>query len=189
MTNIDRIQSFLEIFFKILQLNPNINDFVYNEFSLQHELGTFLRQQLGQNYTIQFEKNIKSLYENSNTVKKEIDIIIFNKTESYAIELKFPRNGQYPETMFSFIKDIAFMEQAKELGFTATFCVCLVDDKNFYSGKNEGIYQYFREPTQPIQGEIQKPTGARDDSVSLKKSHQVNWQNLKDKHYFYIIQI
>lgn len=187
--NTDNIQKLIEIFFNILKLNPNIDDFVYNEFSLQHELGTFLRQQLGHKYHIQFERNIKKFYENSQTIKKEIDIVIFNDNEKYAIELKFPRNGQYPETMFSFIKDISFMEQAKSLGFTATFCICLVDDKNFYQGKNDGIYQYFRQPTKSIQGEIQKPTGDKDDKITVEKSHQIHWQELKEKYHYYILKI
>lgn len=67
-----------------------------------------------------------------NFVKKEIDIVIENDSqERYAIELKFPRNGQYPEQMYSFIKDIRFMEQVESAGFTKTFCICMVDDKNF----------------------------------------------------------
>ena len=37
------------------------------------------------------------------------------KKNRYAIELKFPRNGQYPETMFSFVKDIKFLENQEEI--------------------------------------------------------------------------
>ena len=56
-------------------------------------------------------------------------------SEKYAIELKYPRNGQYPEQMYSFVKDIIFMEQLKTEGFDATFSMVLVDDKLFYEGK------------------------------------------------------
>lgn len=60
---------------------------VYNEFSLQHELGIFLREKLP-SYKIQFERNVKDFFRNKKTVKKEIDISVFNeeKTENYAIE-------------------------------------------------------------------------------------------------------
>lgn len=45
--------------------------------------------------------------------------MIFNhdKTEKYAIEIKFPTNGQYPEQMFIFCKDIKFLEELKNNDF------------------------------------------------------------------------
>ena len=87
---------------------------IYNEFSLQHELGIFLREKLP-DYRIQFERNVSYFTPDNKTIKKEIDIIIFNedKSEKYAIELKCPLNGQYPEQMYSFVKDIKFMEELK----------------------------------------------------------------------------
>ena len=116
---------------------------VYNEFSLQHELGIYLRNHLS-GYKIQFERNIH-FFGIGEAVKKEIDIVVYNDKEKYAIELKFPRNGQYPEQMYSFIKDICFMEEMKQAGFDKTYCFALVDDKNFYSGKKQdGIYAFFR---------------------------------------------
>ena len=39
--------------------------------------------------------------------------------------------------MYSFIKDIAFMEQLKNNGFDYTHCLTMVNDKNFYSGKKQ----------------------------------------------------
>lgn len=48
--------------------------------------------------------------------------MIYNNSEHYAIELKYPLNGQYPEQMFSFVKDIKFMEEMKELGFNEAYC-------------------------------------------------------------------
>lgn len=61
---------------------------VYNEFSLQHELGIFLRAQLP-DYKVQFERNTK-FFGISGTIKHEIDIVVFNDKESYAVELKYP---------------------------------------------------------------------------------------------------
>lgn len=116
---------------------------VYNEFSLQHELGIFLRANLT-GYKVQFERNTK-FFGIQGTVKHEIDIVIYNNSERYAIELKYPLNGQYPEQMFSFVKDIKFMEELKVAGFNAAYCLTLVEDKNFYSGqKQDGIYAFFR---------------------------------------------
>ena len=117
MSNImeNSITPVIETFWKYIQEN-NIE--IYNEFSLQHELGIYLRNKLPE-YKIQFERNVTFFQDkmsNFQTVEKyikhEIDITIFNYelTECYAIELKYPRNGQYLESMYSFIKDIKFME-------------------------------------------------------------------------------
>lgn len=43
-----------------------------------------------------------------------MDIVIYNESEKYAIELKYPQNGQYPEQMFSCVKDIKFMEELRK---------------------------------------------------------------------------
>jgi hypothetical protein len=63
---------------------------------------------------IQFERNVLSLFQQtSHFIKKEIDVCVYSqdRTQKHsAFELKFPRNGQYPEQMFSFCKDIAFAE-------------------------------------------------------------------------------
>lgn len=116
------IVSLLEEFVDLIR-NEEVE--VYNEFSLQHELGIFLRAKLTGN-KVQFERNVK-FFGITGTVKHEIDIVIYNENEKYAIELKYPLNGQYPEQMYSFVKDIKFMEQLKEAGFMAfltnRFCV------------------------------------------------------------------
>lgn len=133
---LEHIQAFIK------KLQNNEVD-IYNEFSLQHELGIYLRNVLP-DYKIEFERNI-GFFKLTNTVKKEIDIVIYNDHKKYAIELKFPRNGQYPEQMYSFVKDIRFMEELKQKGFDNTYCLTFVDDKNFYSGKKtDGIYSFFR---------------------------------------------
>ena len=160
---------------------------VYNEFSLQHELGIFLRNQL-EGYKVQFERNTKH-FGISGTVKHEIDIVVFNDTERYAIELKYPLNGQYPEQMYSFVKDIAFMEQLKEMGFDGTYCVTLVNDKNFYSGKKtDGIYSFFRNNGK-LFGVIEKPTGKSEESIELKRSYPIKWEGLTSDMMYYIVDI
>ncbi len=135
------------LFLKFFDIVDQQSIEIYNEFSLQHELGIFLREALPM-YKVQFERNISFFTNDKSTVKKEIDIVIFShdRAEKYAIELKCPLNGQYPEQLYSFVKDIKFMEQLKKRGFTKTCCVVLVSDRPFYEGKlNEGIYKYFRE--------------------------------------------
>jgi hypothetical protein len=150
---------------------------VYNEFSLQHELGIFLRDKVA-GYKVQFERNVEKSFDIQNTIKHEIDIVLDNGSERYAIELKFPHNGQYPEQMFAFVKDIRFMEEVKKAGFAATYCLTLVDDKKFYSGgeKQDGIYAYFR-GGKPIHGHIDKPTGKKDQQVEIEGTYTIDWHD------------
>ena len=179
-----------------MNFNILLNDFlervenneieIYNEFSLQHELGICLRTELP-DYKVQFERNTK-YFGISALVKHEIDIVIYNDQERIAIELKYPVNGQYPEEMFSFIKDIKFMEQMKESGFDKTYCLTLVDDKNFYSGKKiDGIYSYFRN-AEKIQGTIIKPTGKKDEIIDIHGGYNINWNACGNRKY-YLLEI
>ena len=70
---------------------------IYNEFSLQHELGIFLRHRWP-TYRVQFERNVSHFgAAKSGFTKRELDLAVFSpdgKTLRCAIELKFPRNGQ-----------------------------------------------------------------------------------------------
>lgn len=186
------IQDFLDnVLGKLLYDND-----VYNEFSLQHELGIYLRNELKKrgNYKVQFERNVNDtdVFGTSfSSVKKEMDIYIFNidkekekVKERYAIELKFPRNGQYPEQMYSFVKDIRFMDDVKNIGkANRTFVVTLVDDEKFYSKNSplsvSGIYQYFRAGV-PITKTICKPTGKGKgvNSVIIGGSYTIKWEQV-----------
>ncbi len=163
---------------------------LYNEFSLQHELGIFLRSKLPE-YKVQFERNVSYFGIYSGTIKKEIDIVIFSpdRKEKYAIELKYPRNGQYPEQMYAFTKDILFIEELKALGFDATAAVTLVDDKPFYAGdNNSGIYQYFR-GGKPIHGTIYRPTGSTKgkEHIDIKGEYTIKWKPI-EKSMYYIVE-
>ncbi len=171
---LEQIQSFIEYI-----KNQKIE--IYNEFSLQHELGFFLRKSL-ENKFLQFERNIS--YFNAikkDFIKREIDISIFNDNRSCleAIELKFPRNGQYPEQMFSFCKDIMFLEQLLEAGFQKASLLIFADDKNFYHGNSDGIYSYFRKKSL-LTGKILKPTGAKDKELFLRGSYFIDWLPVHD---------
>jgi len=147
---------------------------IYNEFSLQHELGIFIRNALN-DMKIQFERNVSYFrLANINFVKKEIDISVFEIKDNTifleaAIELKYPRNGQYPEQMFSFCKDIQFAEQLKQAGFRNTFVVIFADDHLFYEGNSDGIYGYFR-GKRILTGKIKKPTGTKSQEVNITGS-------------------
>lgn len=164
---------------------------IYNEFSLQHELGIFLRNELP-SYLVQFERNIKYFSASKFPfTKRELDIAVFSKDKTelkYAIELKYPRNGQHPETMFSFCKDIAFIEELKIAGFSHAALLILVDDHLFYSGSGDGIYGFFRSG-KPVAGRIEKPTGLKNDYVTVKGSYVVSWSDVADKTKYAVVEV
>ncbi len=164
---------------------------IYNEFSLQHELGIFLRKELPQ-YKIQFERNTRYFSPDKyEMVKREIDICVFSPDKSelkYAIELKCPRNGQHPEQMFSFCKDIAFLEQLRTAGFSRAALLIFADDHLFYQGGGEGIYGLFRSG-QAITGRIQKPTGKKDEYVEISGSYIASWSPVVAKTHYTLVEV
>ena len=81
------------------------------------------------------------------------------------------------------------MEQLKDDGFDATYSLTMVNDKNFYSGKKtDGIYTYFRDG-EMLQGTIEKPTGKKAESVTLKKRYIIKWEGKTDHLKYYIVDI
>lgn len=184
-----------------MKLNHHITEFakavgsgsveIYNEFSLQHELGLYLRNRLS-NCKVQFERNVSHFkLAKSELEKKEIDIAI-TSTESgarlSAIELKYPRNGQVPESMFGFCKDIAFLEQLVSSGFQSAYFLAVVDHRHFYSGNGEGIYGLFRSGV-PITGKITKPTGAKDKELNIIGSYTASWLPVSGDTRFCMVQV
>jgi hypothetical protein len=185
MNTISLIQEFIQ---KIIRKEIEI----YNEASIQYELAIFLRNKLP-DHKIQLERNVSYFgFAKSNFIKKEIDIVIFNhnKTDKSALEIKFPTNGQYPEQMFSFCKDIKFLEQLKSKGFSNNVFICFADDANFWSGKAEetSIYRFFRKP-ETIIGLIQKPTGSKDEEFDIEGSYMANWQLINNLMRYFIIKV
>jgi hypothetical protein len=69
-------------------------------------------------------------------VKKEIDLVIVPADQSwhFAIELKCPRSGRVPETMFDACRDLQFLEQLLPMGFGAGLFLMHVEDRAFYQG-------------------------------------------------------
>lgn len=183
----------------MLELVANVHEFfnrlrsggveIYNEFSLQHEVGGYLRTVIPHGTCrVQFERpsNFFGIASHQ-LLKKEIDIAVFSQDHVYkaAIELKFPRNGQYPEQMFSACKDVAFLEQLVDRGFDLGLFVMAADDRLFYEGSDTGgVYSHFRSGT-PICGLIQKPTGTKDQSFAVRGSYILNWHQLTDSEIRY----
>jgi hypothetical protein len=151
---------------------------IYNEFSLQHEFGIFLRG-VQQNMKVQFERSAEWFFGHDDFVKTEIDLTVFSGDKSQldcAIEFKFPQNGQYPERMYSMCIDIAFLEQLKVAGFKRGYLIAFADDPLFWQGrKTDGIYGYFREQ-RALTGTIRKPTrGEGIPSVTISGQYTIDW--------------
>lgn len=173
-------------------------DLIYNEFSLQFELGIFLREN---GYKVYFEKNVESedICKGNGVkefVKKEMDLYIIDGKNKYAIELKFPTNGFYKKRMFHFIKDIRFMEQVKELpNFEKTYCLTLVKNdsvgEKFFKGNDTGIFTYFQNEIDIPSEEIKNPSkkSKKGKSITLDKERSAVWKNINDKFWYYLIEI
>jgi hypothetical protein len=168
---------------------------IYNEFSLQHEFGFYLRTTCGTAFKTQFERPVSFFgLHRSNFVKKEIDISVFapDQKEKYAIELKYPRNRQYPEQMFKACQDICFLEQLRQSGFVKCCFIIVAEDHLFYShdshGDQTGIYKFFRADV-PIHGNIWKPTGAKDDAVEIIGNYSVVWNDVDKNRKYAVVEI
>ena len=166
---------------------------IYNEISLQHEFGIFLRN-AQQESKVQFERNVSFFFNSTDAfLKKEIDLAVFaadKKTLHYAIEFKYPRNGQYPVQMYSFCEDIAFLEQLKKAGFAKGYFIAFTDQTLFYEEglNNGGIYEYFRKG-KVLTGLIQKPTGNKDKSVTLEGKYKVEWNTVNEILKYMLVEI
>ncbi|OIO15221.1 hypothetical protein COV53_00605 [Candidatus Gottesmanbacteria bacterium CG11_big_fil_rev_8_21_14_0_20_37_11] len=165
---------------------------IYNEASIQYELAIFLRQRLP-NYKVQLERSIRYFgLKKQGFEKREIDIVIYDTAlqDKHAIELKYPTNGQYPEQMFSFCKDIRFLEQLAENGFHENLFIVFADDANFWTGKSaeDSIYRFFRGGIE-LQGTITKPTGKKSHEIELRRNYTVKWENMNEKLKYWIAEI
>ena len=91
--------------------------------------------------------------------------------------------------MYSFVKDIIFMEQLLNNGFDATYCLTMVKDSKFYSGKRmDGIYAFFR-GNAILCGEVKKPTGNSEEIIEVSRKHSINWEGNKNQLKYYIVDV
>ncbi len=166
---------------------------IYNEFSLQHEVGCYIRSVLPAKFRVQFERPIDFFGIEHRTIeKKETDIVVFStdQREKSAIELKFPRNGQYPEQMFKACQDIRFLEQLCDAGFKQGLFIMVADDDGFYRAKaqNDGIYRFFRSG-QLLHGSIRKPTGRKDHVLNIRGTYQITWVPIRGKFKYAVVLV
>lgn len=156
---------------------------IYNEFSLQHEFGIWLRKHAHHpNLKIQFERPVRFFGVDGKLTKKEIDLACYAPPLApiLVMEFKFPRAGQVPIQMFKFCQDVAFVEELvlKEKRFPIGCALIVADDGDFYRGdrhKADTIYSCFRDGI-PIRGTIEKSTGTPELSAVLLGEYRIQWQ-------------
>ena len=157
---------------------------IYNEFSLQHEFGVFLRNTTPPEFKVQFERPVSYFGIEDELKKTEIDIATFRspQAEREVVELKFPRRGRTPDTMFDTCIDIQFIEQLKKHGFIGGYAILVADDSDYYQPKREkgGIYPYFRSG-RTLNGRIMPRTGRKVDSVDIKGSYVLVWHPIRNE--------
>ncbi len=147
----------------------------FNEKSLQHNIGEYLKERLGDNYIVQYERNInyfKSLKNISKHLKSEIDLVVLEKNSPkniheqkkpiFIIELKFikafdqslqKKTASPTKTLYECLCDIEFVEQCKDVGIEAmSLILCDYDivhsNVSFDKGrkpKYESLWKSFRE--------------------------------------------
>ena len=164
----------------------------FNEAELQHELGFWLRTRMCPDYHVYFERPASHFFESARgLVKKEIDLVVSPPDRSwyYAIELKCPRNGRIPETMFDALRDLKMLEQLVSSGFAEGLFVMHVDDPGFYkTGIQTGIYKHFRSGLM-ITGQHTKPTGAKDECIELTGEYTVRWQDYRSAGQYWVQRV
>jgi hypothetical protein len=63
------------------------------------------------------------------------------------------------------------------------------DDHLFYIDKGDsGIYKMFRNE-KVMSGQIIKPTGKKDEVLTLQGTYKIKWQTLKDRLRYFLIQV
>ena len=131
----------------------------------------------------------KEAYDECRKIAKEKDRNeALRKIEKYAIELKFvlEQQGQVPERMYSFMRDLAFCEKLRNNGFNAAFTVVLTDNPKFYdTSKNSNFSAYphncFCTEVNITPAAVQhgKPTGKGKgtESFAISGNYSAQWVN------------
>ncbi len=92
--------------------------------------------------------------------------------------------------MFSIVKDVKFCEELFLNGFNNCYSITLTDDDTFFTSKrkNDSIYKKFREEKK-FYGEIEKPTGDKNETIKLNNEYKLNWDNWKEQFKYAIIEM
>lgn len=164
----------------------------YGEAELQLKLGWHFMQYLP-NFIIQVERPISEYGINKKLNKKEIDIVLIDKSsnEKYLIELKshFYRQSAYNKRIYFTLKDIEFLERLKETNvFKMVASVCFTESHYYYEipEKSNAQYSDFRRFHRIKKGVY---TLTKECDVNIKNNYEINWIKLKDNNRYYVIEV
>ncbi len=91
--------------------------------------------------------------------------------------------------MFSACNDVRFLEQLVESGFGNCYFMMFADDHLFYIDKGDsGIYKMCRNE-KVMRGKIRKPTGKKDEVLTLQREYKIEWQALRDGLRYFLIEV
>jgi hypothetical protein len=177
-----------------LEVVKNSDIELYNEAGFQYELAFYLKEQLGDKFKIQLERNIQDIIGSKDFTKKELDIYLedLESQEKYCIELKVPNSYQIPRRMQLSLNDVAFLESlVYQAGFKAGYFLFLSPNKSFWNAPraDQNIYKYFNSKNvefQTLKVEdvpefIKKDADDKGIVVKLKNKYKEPWLDLKSQ--------
>lgn len=172
----------IEVIKNFFQTPPNEAGAIYNERSLQLEIGYFLRCK---GFNVEFERPFKARRPLGSTKspKTNLDLLVIDQNENVAMELKVPLNKRHPETFYDYCADLEFVEALVRTGkVNRGFCLMMTNDHVFWqdSGRGSKIHDCFRRHGEILTGKVTKPTGAQDSAVVLTGRYALadEWCNL-----------
>ena len=172
----------MEVIKNFFQAPPKEVGAIYNERSLQLEIGYFLRCK---GFNVEFERPFKVSRPQGSTKspKTNLDLLVIGENEDVAIELKVPLNKRHPETFYDYCADIEFVEAlVRTSKIDRGFCLMVTNDPVFWqdSGRGSRIHDCFRRHGKILTGIVTKPTGAQDSAVVLTGRYALadEWRKL-----------
>ena len=166
----------------------------FNEKSLQHNLGEFLKNKLGNDYIVQYERNINyfNVFRGKDLDKQEVDICVLRKTNDGVyidyvpygvIEIKyikqytqgFVKTASPTKTLIECLKDITFSEEIKGYGVKETISL-IVSDYSFNKPSNchfLELWNLFNPDNQPIECN-KEYVDKLNDALSSSRDNSIN---------------
>lgn len=91
--------------------------------------------------------------------------------------------------MFSICKDVKFLEQLQEAGFTQSYALVIVKSHLFFNDVGgSDMYDMFRK-NKVLRGNIVKPTGLKDEEFTLNHEYKIEWIDLGKSVKGFILRI
>lgn len=165
---------------------------IYNEASLQFELGWYLKENCG-GAKIQVERGVTYFgFDKTAFVKRDMDLIIFFEGFITVIELKAPieQSVARPVTVFNWIKDLRFLEQLKAENING-YSIFITDNLGYLNdnGKAGNLLTDIRSRTLKGEYHSHKKPSDEDEIISLDFEYKLDWQEMSDGLFSCLIEV